>query len=65
MHNLLLLGVPPEPSSWPSLALDFTSFEPWLLIGSGIAAGWVCGRYFHLQKYEQQHGAGRDARHRS
>jgi hypothetical protein len=57
MNSLLLFDVPPAPSSLTSVAPDFTSLEPWLLIGTGIAAGWVWGRYWHLHKDEQQQGA--------
>ena len=57
MNSMLLFGVPPAPSSSPSLVLNLTSFEPWLLLGTGVAAGWVWGRYWHLRKDEPQHGA--------
>lgn len=56
MNSLLLFGVPPALSSLPSLPLEFRSFEPWLLIGTGVAVGWVWGRYWHLHKDEQEHG---------
>jgi len=58
MIHLLLLGVPPAASSLPTFAAEFTSFEPWLLIGTGIAVGWVWGRYWHLHRGEHPHGAG-------
>lgn len=58
MLHLLLLGVPPAPPTLPTLATGFTSIEPWLLIGTGVAVGWVWGRYRRLDEGEPTHGAG-------
>lgn len=62
MNILLLFGVAFAPTSWPTLALDLTSVEPWLLIGTALAAGWVWGRYCHQQKWERQPRAATGAR---
>ena len=58
MLNMLLVGVSSAPSALPALATDFTSFEPWLLIGTGVAVGWVWGRYWHLHRSDVPHRAG-------
>lgn len=60
MYNLLLLEVSHALASSSRLQFDFAALEPLLLLGIGMAAGWVWGKYCSAQGHELEHVAGRD-----